>query len=130
MAGRTISVAFLYSLAVALLVRDYTGPPTHKIPIARFSLAAPPQNIQRQFVGWAKGPDANASGGVPTIQPWIGIKLVGTAQVRRAHATTEAARREKIIAALPYYSQRNSAHRPTYIAARPLPGQPWQTGHI
>jgi hypothetical protein len=33
-------------------------------------------------VGWAKRPDANASGGVPTIQRRIRIKMVGTAQER------------------------------------------------
>jgi hypothetical protein len=33
-------------------------------------------------VGWAKTPDANASGVVPTIQPRTGIKMVGTAQER------------------------------------------------
>jgi hypothetical protein len=35
-----------------------------------------------QFVGWAKASDANASGGVPTVQPCIRIKMVGTAQER------------------------------------------------
>jgi hypothetical protein len=35
-----------------------------------------------QFVGWAKRRDANAAGGVPTIQPWILIKMVGTAHER------------------------------------------------
>src|SRR4051812_30781628 len=35
-----------------------------------------------EAVGWAKRPDANASGGVPTIQRRIRIKMVGTAQER------------------------------------------------
>jgi hypothetical protein len=44
-------------------------------PAKRFVIAA-------KVVGWAKPPGANASGGVPTIQPPIRTTMVGTAQQR------------------------------------------------
>ena len=38
---------------------------------------------QSRCVGWAKPPDANASGGGPTIQSTaFGVVMVGTAQER------------------------------------------------
>jgi hypothetical protein len=43
-----------------------------------------------QFVGWAKTPDANASVGVPTIQPCIWKKWWARRKGAFAHPTTEA----------------------------------------
>src|SRR3954469_902792 len=50
-------------------------------------------NILLKLVGWAKRPDANASGGVPTISvSEFEVKMVGTARRRAfAHPTDYSA---------------------------------------